>query len=463
METDLQVKEATTLENSAKVESNEKLFGTMPINKLFIKCAIPSALAMFFSSIYMMADGMFVGHYVGSEALAAVNLIMPIIMIVFALADMIAIGSSVNISMYLGKGEEEKGNNLFTISLILIGLIGAVMSILGIFFLDDVIAIAIKEKELVNIAYNYAKPFMYVLFLIMPFFAVDNYLRVCGKEKLSMWINITISLLNIVLDWLFIVQFNLGIKGAAYATAISLCLGSIIIITLFSMKKFTLKFVKPQIDFKEIGRVVYNGSSEFFSNITGSIMSMIVNVVVLSVGGVIGVAAYSVVMYVSGIITPIIFAIVDSVQPAVSYNYGAKNKERILKIFKVSLIVSFIISVICFIAFILFPEQLASIFAEGNDVELIKMSKKAILIYAPAQLFIWFNIVVSMFMTSLDKPAYSLILMFSSSVAIPLVLILILVPIFGINGVFAVAVVTQIIGFILSLILWKKTIKSLNQ
>lgn len=194
---------------------NQEFFGTIPPKKLFMKLAIPGLFSMLFSSLYMMADGMFVGKMIGGKALAAINLVFPIIMIVFAVGDMIAAGASVKIGMKLGEKKEDEASHIFSMALLLMLVIDSLFMIASLFFAKDLIFILIKDKELATLAYQFAYVFILAFPFIAPFFALDNYLRLCGKATLSMWVNIAVSLLNIVLDALLIGYFKLGIEAAA--------------------------------------------------------------------------------------------------------------------------------------------------------------------------------------------------------------------------------------------------------
>ncbi|MEG1028028.1 MAG: MATE family efflux transporter, partial [Oscillospiraceae bacterium] len=184
----------------------ETQFATLPVKKVFFRLTIPSVLSMIFSSIYMMADGIFVGRFIGEHALAAVNLVMPIMMILLALSNMIAVGSSVKVSTALGENNIEKARHLFSASVIMVVGLGVVFSVLGFIFLKPLIFSLIKDNMLAEMAYRYARVITFGFPFIMPLFAMDNFLRVCGKSKYSMWVNIIVSILNVILDWVFIAR-----------------------------------------------------------------------------------------------------------------------------------------------------------------------------------------------------------------------------------------------------------------
>ena len=417
---------------------NQELFGITPPKKLFVKLAIPSLVSMLFSSIYMMADGMFVGKVIGSKGLAAINLVFPIIMIVFAVSDMIAAGASVKIGIKLGEKKEEEASNIFSIALIFI---------------------LIKDKELATLSYRFAYVFILALPIIAPFFALDNYLRLCGKANMSMWINIAVSILNIILDAILIGYFKLGIEYAALCSALSMFIGTLIFLYPFIMKKVTLRFTKPKVDVKEILYIIYNGSSEFLSNISNSIMAIITNGFLLYYGGPVGVAAFSIVMYIDALISPILFGMIDSILPVISYNYGAKDYKRITQFFKITCIVGFTISILTMIIIFIFPDFLVGLFSSKSDVDIIYMGKIALLLSAPSYLFKWFTMTVGSFLTGLEKATESIVVMLVESVILPLILIVVLTKAIGVYGIFIAPSIGGIISVAIAFILWRKCVK----
>lgn len=187
------------------------IFSTLSPFRLFVKCAVPNVISMAFISFYYIVDGIFVGKYLGNDALAALALIIPFIMISFALADMIAIGSAVQISMHLGLGKKHLARKIFSSSMLIIFLISCLVGILE-YLLSPVLIDFLDVNEDIK---SMAKECMLVFALFAPFtmcsFALDNYLRICGKTTYSMTMNVIIALSNIVLDYIFIVVLGWGL------------------------------------------------------------------------------------------------------------------------------------------------------------------------------------------------------------------------------------------------------------
>ncbi|MEG1996103.1 MAG: MATE family efflux transporter [Oscillospiraceae bacterium] len=438
----------------------EKQFVTLPVRSVFIKLAMPGILSMVFSSIYMISDGIFVGRFIGEHALAAVNLVMPIAMIIFALSNMIAVGSSVKVAIALGEGEIQKAKHLFSASVLIIIGIGAIFSVLGIIFAKPLIYFLIKDTLLAEMAYKYLQVFMLSFPLIMPLFALDNFLRTCGKAKYSMWVNIVVSLLNIVLDWFFIAHLRLGIEFSAISSVASMFIGAIFSYAPFFTKNITLHFTKPKMSFAEFRKIVYNGASEFFSSIAGSFISTVINIFLLALGGAIAVASYSIVMYIDTVLIGVLYGVLDAVSPAVSYNLGAKQTKRAFSFFKVCCISTAALSFLCLAVVMLFPGFLTSLFVKGDDPLMTTMTVNALLLFAPSYVFTWFNMVTSAFLTAMDKPKESMLIMVFRAIIFPLLCLFILTSVIGVYGVFFTPTISSGLTFIVAFTIWRKCKKT---
>lgn len=442
---------------------NEKQFATLSTNKVFFRCAIPGILTLISSSIFIIINGIFVGKYIGTDALAAINLSFPIQMIAYAVGDMIAVGSSVKISIALGNSDLKYANKLFSSGLLMMFVINLMMSLMGFVFAEKVIFAIIDDVSLAQNTYDYAKVFLMLLPSSALLFAIDNYLRACGKVKFCMFVNISVSILNVLLNYILIVLLDLGIGAAAFASGISMSIGSFICLIPFLRKKLTLRFTTPWISLKDMSAIIYNGSSEFFNKIAGSIVGIIINMILLKLGGSLSVAAYGIVMYIDGFLVCVIFGILDSIQPPVSYNVGKGNRYKVLDFFKLTCILASVFSVITCLVIGIFPGFLARIFTKDNNINMIKQTEIALLLFAPSYLFVWFNMVVGSFLTSLNKPKESLYLVMFRSIVLPILCLFILPQIFGVNGVFLTQVVANGLTFLISIVLWRKITKEFTK
>ena len=436
---------------------NSNMYMELEPKKLFYKCAIPAAITSVFGALYSVVDGIFVGKYLGENALAAINLIMPIIMIVEALSNMIATGASVNIAMLLGKKKKEDASKIFSFSVKLIIFLSSIIGLFGFIYAKQFITLISPgaTSEAIKLSTKYLK--IYSIFgpLIPIYFATDNYLRVCGKQKASMLVGIFTQVLNVILDFVLIVIFHQGVEAAAIASCISIVLGSIYTLYAFAGKKLDIYYTKMNIKTKEFFHIVSNGSSEFFSSIATSIMSVIMNLYLLKYGGTRAVAAFSIVMYVDSIIGMLNFGICDSLQPAISYCYGAGLIDRMKKIFKIVIKATMIISILSFAFMFLAGPHVATIFINKNDIELLKVSITAITIFSFSYLVGWIDTCYSSYFTALDRPIRSLIVSLFGTLIFPITLLFLLTKIWGLNGVWVMSFVAAIMSAILTIILAK--------
>lgn len=441
---------------------NEKQFATLPSRTIFIKFVVPSILSMVFSSLYMIVDGIFVGNLIGSNALAAINMIMPMMGIIFATSNMLAVGSSVKVSIALGKKDFKKANEIFSTSLLAISILGIILVAILFVFKENVLSILIKDDILKPLANQYISIFIYFLPLALPLFAMDNFTRACGKAKYNMYINIAVSLINIFLDYLLIYVLGGGITSAAIASCISMTIGVLLLYTPFIMGKNTLKFVKPTLPIKEIFDIMYLGVSDFLNSSAGAIVGIIINTMLLKFGGANGVAAYGIAMYLNGLVFSIIYGMADSITPAISYNYGAKNIEKTKELFSICVKFAMTVSFILFIALEVAPTQIASLFVKNGDIEVISLTSSALKIIAISYAFVSMNIIYNCFLVAFDMARVSMIVMILNSIIFPISSIFILTNVLDLQGIFIAAPVSAILTFIFASYFYCKARKKIN-
>ena len=435
-----------------------EMFGTMPLGKLFLRCVIPSIITSVFGALYSIEDGIIVGRYLGEDALAAINLIMPVIMIVEALSNMIATGTAVNMSILLGQKKREEASRVFSFSVKFIILFSCILSYAAYFYARSFIMLISPgaSEEAIRLSVEYLK--IYAIFgpLIPIYFATDNYLRVCGKEKTSMIIAVLTQGLNIVIDIILIVILHYGVKAAALSSCISMALGSIITLYMFSGRRMDVYYTKENIPLSQFLHIASNGASEFFSTIATSIMSLIMNLFLLKYGGTTAVAAFSVVMYVDSVIGMMNFGICDSLQPVISYCYGAGLIERMKSVLRMILSATISISILAFLSMYLAGPYTATFFIKADDTSLMEMSISAIKIFSFSYLVGWIDMCFSSFFTALDKPLYSLITSLFGTLIFPIVFLFILTSIWGLKGVWMMSAFSGAASGLLTFYLFRK-------
>lgn len=416
---------------------DSEIFEKLPPTKLFFRLAVPSMITMAFGALYQIADGLFVGRFIGGDALAAINLVMPLIMTVFAFANLIATGASVRISVLLGEKERDEASRVFSFALKMIFLVSFAVGVLGFFLARPLVRLLAPDATEQAIAYGITYLRIYAAFspLSLLSFATDNFLRVCGKERVSMWVSIVTQLANILLDVILIAFLEEGIWAAAFTSCISMALGSIWTLCLFRGKRLDVYFTRKLIPFGHFLRILANGSSEFFSNISMSFMSVVFNLFLLQHGGTTAVAAFSVVMYVDSIVGMLVFGMCDALQPAVSYCYGAGLSQKVRAIFTRILTGAAILSMLSLLFMMFAGPYVATLFVKPEETALLAVSIVAMKLFSLSYLTGWVDMCFSSYFTALERPVRSLLTSFFSTVIFPILFMAVLSPVWGLNGV----------------------------
>lgn len=303
--------------------ANSLFLNTSP-GRLFLLAALPGAISMLASSLYGLLDGIFVGQSLGETAFASLNLAFPFVIINFSLADLIGVGSAVPISINLGMKKDREANNVFSCAVLMIILTGAAIGALLYAAAPFLIGFLGAEGLLKDYAVQYMRVYAVCSPVTTIVFAMDNYLRICGKIRMSMWLNIFMSVLTGVLEFTFLFIFRWGIWGAALATCSGMIVCASIALYPFLRGRLQLRFCRPKFSLALTQKIIACGSPNFLNNIAGRITSIIMNIVLLDMGGAGAVTIYGILMYVGDTVQPLLYGVCDSLQPAVGYNWGRK-------------------------------------------------------------------------------------------------------------------------------------------
>ncbi len=416
---------------------DSEIFNKLSPTKLFFRCAIPSMITMAFGSLYQIADGLFVGRFIGEDALAAVNIVMPVIMIVFAFANMVATGASVRIAVLLGKKKQVEASKIFSFALKFIFLLSCAVGVIGFVFAEFFVWLLAPTATGKAIKYGVVYLRVYALFspLSTLSHATDNFLRVCGKEKLSMFLGIGTQLLNVMLDVILIAFFSQGVWAAAFTSCFAMALSAVISLLLFRKKRLDLYYTRKNIPAWTFIHILANGSSEFFSNISVSIMSIAYNYFVLKYGGTTGVAAFSVIMYVDSIMGMLVFGMCDSLQPVISYCHGAGLCKKVKSIFKRVILSAVVLSVASMLFMMLAGRYIAPLFIKPQDIKLLAVSITGMELFSISYLTGWVDMCFSSYFTAIEKPVLSLLTSFFGTLVFPILFLFLLTPFFELTGV----------------------------
>ncbi|MEG0944523.1 MAG: MATE family efflux transporter [Angelakisella sp.] len=413
--------------------NSHTLFTKTPPTRLFMIAAVPGAISMLASSLYTVIDGVFVGQILGETAFAALNLAMPFVIINFALADLIGVGSSVHISINLGRKQEREANNLFSCACLMI-LITAIL-VGGILFAAAPMLISWMGAtgEFARLAVQYLQICALCSPVTTIVFAMDNYLRICGKIRSSMLLNILMSVISAVLEFIFLFVFRWGIWGAALATNLGMIICAFIALFPFIRGSLQLRFCVPRISVTMVRKIISCGSPNFLNNIAGRITSILMNLLLVRMGGETAVSIYGVLMYAEAVIQPLLYGMCDSLQPAVGYNWGAANYRRVKDIEKCCFVASAVLSVSSAFLILAFPEPIARLFISSGDPMFMGMAINALRLFSLTYLTRWISFATQSYMLAIENPVPASVLSVSNALVFPLLLVVVLWPL-GLNG-----------------------------
>ena len=415
-----------------------------------IKFVIPSVMMMIFTSIYSIVDGFFVSNFVNKTAFAAVNLIMPLLMILGAVGFMIGTGGTAIVAKTMGMGDKVLANRYFSFLTYFTIISGVILAVLGIAFARPVAHLLGAEGEILDYCVLYAR----LVLLGLPFFMLQNVFQsffiTAEKPKLGLWVIVAAGVTNMVLDALLVAVFQLGLAGAALATAISQLVGGVIPLIYFGRKNTsTLKLGKTEFYGKTLLHTCTNGSSELMSNISASVVTIFYNAQLMRFAGEDGIAAYGAIMYVSFIFAAIFIGFVMGSSPIVSFHYGAGNTDELKSLFKKSLAIVSVTSVIMTVSSLLLASPLSELFV-GYDRGLYELTVHGFLIFSFVFLTMGINIFGSAFFTALNNGVISAIIAFLRTLVFQIASVLILPEFFELDGVWFSIIVADVLSFVVT-------------
>ncbi len=420
--------------------------------KTLIKFTIPTIIMMIFTSIYGVVDGIFVSNCDGSDAFAAVNLIMPVLMILGTVGFMIGSGGSALIAKTIGEGKKEKANEYFSMLIYLLIIIGLILSIVGIIAIRPISGLLGAKENILEDCITYGR---FLLIFLIPFIlqnCFQNFLVVAEKPTFGLIISIIAGITNMILDFVFIYVLKMGVFGAAAATGISQLVGGVIPLVYFIRKNNSpLKIIKAKFERKAIWQSCTNGSSEMLTNLSMSLVNMLYNIQLMKYAGSDGVVAYGIIMYIGFVFSGTYLGYSMGTAPIIGYHYGAENTEELKSLLKKSLKLIAITSIVMTGLAEISSKLLASIFVSYN-AELLDMTTNAIRLFAISYIISGFNIFASSFFTALNNGLVSATISFLRTLVFQVAMILILPLIFGLNGIWLAVVVAETLALIVSII-----------
>lgn len=420
--------------------------------KKLLRFTLPSVIMMIFTSIYGVVDGFFVSNYVGKTPFAAVNFIMPFLMILGAAGFMLGTGGSALVAKTMGEGDKEKANRLFSLFVYASLVLGILIAVLAFVFVGNVAEFLGADGELLDNCVIYGR----VIIIAVPAFILQmefqSFFVTAEKPGLGLWSTVAAGVTNMALDVFFMGVFRWGLVGAAAATAFSQLLGAIIPIVYFSRENTSLlRLGKTSFSGSAMLKACTNGSSELMSNISMSLVSMLYNAQLMKYAGEDGISAYGVLMYVNMIFIAVFIGYSIGTAPVIGYHFGAENHGELRNILKKSFVIIGISSLCMLGLSEVLGSPLSRLFV-GYDEGLFELTLRAFGIFSFSFLFAGISIFSSSFFTALNDGLTSALISFLRTLVFQIAAVLILPLIFDIDGIWASIVVAEFVACTVSLI-----------
>ncbi len=420
-----------------------------------LKFAVPTIAMTVFMSFYTMVDGLFVSNLIGTDALSAINLTAPIIQLVTAISTMLATGGSAVIMKKMGEQKTDEAREDFTLLILVNVIVGIVMCAVGYLAMDYIFAGMNLSADVERYCVEYLS--RYLIFTV-PILLMNNftlYMIASEKANLSLICSVTGGVLNMVLDYVFIAGFHMGISGAAVATGLGYSVTAVVGLFVFGRKKSLLHFRKPVFRWKVLANAAANGCSEMATALVTGIITMMFNWTMLHYVGENGVAAVTIIMYVLMFASSLYTGYSYGVAPMLSFYYGEQNHDKLKKMVAVSLKVIAVISVVTVVASFLLTRPLVSVFARPDN-PVYDLAVTGNRICTAALLFIGFNIFASGMFTALSNGVVSAVLAFSRSFVFMLITMIVLPLLLGVNGIWLATPAAELMALILSAVMFLK-------
>ncbi len=419
--------------------------------KSLLKFAYPTILMMLFMGLYTVIDTIFVARFADTNALSALNIVCPVINLTVGLGTMLATGGSAVIARKMGAGEQKRAAQDFTLIISVGVLSGLLITVLGTVLIDRII----RGLGASDILFPYCKEYLFTLLLFAPASILQvlfqNLIVTAGRPGIGMAFGVSAGIANILLDYIFMVPFQMGVKGAAFGTGIGYMIPAAIGLWFFSAAKSNLRFRKPAIDFSVLAESCTNGFSEMVSQAAAAVTTFLFNRVMMELLGENGVAAITINIYTQFLLSAVFIGFSMGVAPVISYNYGKQDEKQLKNVFSICMRFIVVVSVSVFAAAFLFGSPLVGIFAE-KGTSVYEIARNGFLIFPFSFLFCGLNIFTSAIFTALSNGKLSAILSFLRTFGLITVLLLILPALLGVTGVWLAVPAAELITMIVAIV-----------
>ena len=433
-------------------EHLRSLFLETALTRLFIIAAAPGAVSMLASAVFDLVDGIIVGRFLGPTSFAAINIAMPFVILVFAVGDLMGVGSSVPIAIALGAGKKEEANNIFTCTVLGIFLLGALLGAGFWVFAPAIMTAMGATGTLADQGVTFLRVYALAAPLSSMMFAVDNFLRNCGRIRESLLLNLLMATLGGVLEFILVGHVKLGVAGAAlgYSFAMSAC--ALIGLAPFALGRYQLRFVRPRPTAALTREVFTAGMPTFLNNVAGRATMVLLEHALLRLGGADAVAVYGVLIYSACLVFPLIMGTCDALQPAIGYNLGAGHTDRVVKLEKRVLAACAAASISFVPLTTIFSKEITLLFMPDASQNLIEMALRAFPLYSAAYLIRWIPLCTQAFFTALKRPKPASTLSLFNVLIAPVICLVALLPL-GLDGVWLNTVASTFASSILAIVM----------
>ncbi len=415
-----------------------------------LKYTAPAIAMMIFTSIYGVVDGLFVSQFAGKTAFAAVNLIMPFIMILGAVGFMIGTGGSAIVAQTRGRGDDALANRRFSLLIYAALVLGTLFAIGGFVCAEWVARALGASEDMVGYCVLYARISMLSLPFFILQFVFQAFFSTAGKPQIGLFVVVAAGLTNILLDIVFVGLAGWGVAGAAFATVVGEVVGGAVPLIYFARENNSyLRLGATSLDFAVLGRACVNGSSELMTNIATSVVSMVYNMQLMIYLGADGVAAYGVIMYVMLVFAGVFMGYAMGSAPLMSFQFGAGNKREMSSLLKRGLGFVGVAGVGMCVAAQLMAHSLA-VFFVGYDAQLMALTEHALHLYSIAFLLMGFSVFGSALFTSLGNGVVSAAIAFLRTLVFECGAVLFLPGFLGPDGIWVSVVVGEMAAFLVT-------------
>lgn len=438
------------------MQTNDLLNGS--VSKIFFRYLIPAILANMVTSIYVLADTIIIGKGIGTLAMAALNIVLPLFNIFFGNGLLFGVGGSVLMSIARGCDDQKLGECYFTLAVILNAITCVLYTVLLLVFTKPIVRFLGATDVTMPYILDYA-PYVIAGLSAFSFSSLlQTFVRNDGAPKLSMFAVISGGVLNVILDLIFVFPLQMGMAGAAMASVLGSACTVCILLFHFRSKSNGLRFSLQAFSFSCIGKILQNGFTSFLVEITSGIVMFIFNIEILKCAGDIGVSMYGIICNTVIIVTCLCNGINQAAQPILSTNYGAGLAQRIGQVRRLGIKTALCICSIPAILGLLVPNLFTYIFLEPND-EILAMSPIAIRTYFIGFFVMGINMFVVGYFQSISKPYLSLIVCLARGCVLSIIFVAVLAPLFGIIGIWASVPLAEFVTLFIALFFLKNTTK----